>query len=258
MDVLQAAPSRTVHELRVLPGREGPQCASRAAVVHARPVVVRSRGRRRGQIHRLAVAPRRRKLRHRVSTHRRVRGRDRRVRRPPKHRTVAEATALLEWRLAPVWPQARAELAKHTRKPDEKWGSGWRPTRPRPWSARWRPPSSAIRRAWRRCGSSSGSSRPTPRRYARRSQAYVREAEVRPLQISAAFPREWPNATPRPLVAAGWGARRRPGSATEDGPERLPGSPASVWPPSTARAALRGRPPPSSRARPRLANRAAA
>ena len=35
-----------------------------------------------------------------------------------KHRAVAEATALLDWRLAPVWQRARAELAKHTRKPE--------------------------------------------------------------------------------------------------------------------------------------------
>ena len=27
-----------------------------------------------------------------------------------KHRAVAEATALLDWRLAPVWQRARAEL----------------------------------------------------------------------------------------------------------------------------------------------------
>ena len=38
-----------------------------------------------------------------------------------KHRAVAEATALVDWRLAPVWRQVRAELAKHTRKPDQKW-----------------------------------------------------------------------------------------------------------------------------------------
>ena len=38
-----------------------------------------------------------------------------------KHRAVAEATALLDWRLAPVWQQVRAELAKHTRKPDQEW-----------------------------------------------------------------------------------------------------------------------------------------
>ena len=38
-----------------------------------------------------------------------------------KHRAVAEATALVDWRLAPVWQQARAELAKHTRKPDREW-----------------------------------------------------------------------------------------------------------------------------------------
>ena len=38
-----------------------------------------------------------------------------------KHRAVAEATALLGWRLAPVWQRARAELAKHTRKPDQEW-----------------------------------------------------------------------------------------------------------------------------------------
>ena len=38
-----------------------------------------------------------------------------------KHRAVAEATALAEWRLAPVWQQVRAELAKHTRKPDQEW-----------------------------------------------------------------------------------------------------------------------------------------
>ena len=38
-----------------------------------------------------------------------------------KHRAAAEATALLGWRLAPVWQRARAELAKHTRKPDQEW-----------------------------------------------------------------------------------------------------------------------------------------
>ncbi len=38
-----------------------------------------------------------------------------------KHRAVPEATALLDWRLAPVWQQARVELAKHTRKPDREW-----------------------------------------------------------------------------------------------------------------------------------------
>ena len=38
-----------------------------------------------------------------------------------KHRAVAEATALADWRLAPVWEQVRAELAKHTRKPDQEW-----------------------------------------------------------------------------------------------------------------------------------------
>ena len=37
-----------------------------------------------------------------------------------KHRAVAEATALHDWRLAPVWQRARAELAKHTRKPDQE------------------------------------------------------------------------------------------------------------------------------------------
>ena len=38
-----------------------------------------------------------------------------------KHRAVAEATALVDWRLAPVWQQVRAELARHTRKPDQEW-----------------------------------------------------------------------------------------------------------------------------------------
>ena len=38
-----------------------------------------------------------------------------------KHRAVAEATALVDWRLAPVWQRARAELAQHTRKPDQEW-----------------------------------------------------------------------------------------------------------------------------------------
>ncbi len=38
-----------------------------------------------------------------------------------KHRAVAEATALIDWRLAPVWQQVRAELARHTRKPDQEW-----------------------------------------------------------------------------------------------------------------------------------------
>ena len=38
-----------------------------------------------------------------------------------KHRAVPEATALRSWRLAPVWQQVRAALAKHTRKPDQEW-----------------------------------------------------------------------------------------------------------------------------------------
>ena len=38
-----------------------------------------------------------------------------------KHRAVAEATALVDWPLAPVWWQVRAELARHTRKPDQEW-----------------------------------------------------------------------------------------------------------------------------------------
>ena len=38
-----------------------------------------------------------------------------------KHRAVAEATALVDWRLAPVWQQVRAELAKCTRKADQEW-----------------------------------------------------------------------------------------------------------------------------------------
>ena len=38
-----------------------------------------------------------------------------------KHRAVAETTALLDWRLAPVWQQAPTELAKHTPKPDQEW-----------------------------------------------------------------------------------------------------------------------------------------
>ena len=38
-----------------------------------------------------------------------------------KYRAVAEATALVDWRLAPVWQQVRAELAKHTRKADQEW-----------------------------------------------------------------------------------------------------------------------------------------
>ena len=38
-----------------------------------------------------------------------------------KHRAVAEATALVGWRLPPVWQQVRVELAKHTRKPDQEW-----------------------------------------------------------------------------------------------------------------------------------------
>ena len=38
-----------------------------------------------------------------------------------KHRAVAEATALIDWRLAPVWQQVRDELARHTRKPDQEW-----------------------------------------------------------------------------------------------------------------------------------------
>ena len=42
-----------------------------------------------------------------------------------KHRAVAEATALADRRLVPVWQQVRAELARHTRKPDRS-GSGCR------------------------------------------------------------------------------------------------------------------------------------
>ncbi len=38
-----------------------------------------------------------------------------------KHRAVAEATALRDWRLAPVWQRARTELGRHTRKPDQEW-----------------------------------------------------------------------------------------------------------------------------------------
>ena len=38
-----------------------------------------------------------------------------------KHRAVSESTALADWRLAPLWQQVRAELAKHTRKPDQEW-----------------------------------------------------------------------------------------------------------------------------------------
>ena len=38
-----------------------------------------------------------------------------------QHRAVSEATALAAWRLAPVWRQVRAELAKHTRQPDQEW-----------------------------------------------------------------------------------------------------------------------------------------
>lgn len=37
-----------------------------------------------------------------------------------KHRAAAEATALADWRLAPVWQQVRSELAKRTRKPDQE------------------------------------------------------------------------------------------------------------------------------------------
>ena len=33
----------------------------------------------------------------------------------------ATATALQSWRLAPVWRRVRAELARHTRKPDQEW-----------------------------------------------------------------------------------------------------------------------------------------
>ena len=33
----------------------------------------------------------------------------------------AEATALVDWRLASAWQRARAELARHTRKPDQEW-----------------------------------------------------------------------------------------------------------------------------------------
>ena len=38
-----------------------------------------------------------------------------------KHRAVPEATALLDWRLAPVWQEVRRALAQHTRKPDQEW-----------------------------------------------------------------------------------------------------------------------------------------
>ncbi len=38
-----------------------------------------------------------------------------------KRRAVAEATALLDRRLAPVWQQAWAALAEHTRKPQQEW-----------------------------------------------------------------------------------------------------------------------------------------
>ena len=38
-----------------------------------------------------------------------------------KHRAVGESTALLDWRLAPMWQRVRAALARHTRKPDQEW-----------------------------------------------------------------------------------------------------------------------------------------
>ena len=102
-----------------------------------------------------------------------------------KHRAVAEATALHDyWRLAPVWQRARAELAKHTRKPDQEWVRMLRlmetdpPGRGRRAHGGGRP-SSAIRRVWRPCGSSSGSKRLARRRCARRSRACVRSWRAR-------------------------------------------------------------------------------
>ena len=52
-----------------------------------------------------------------------------------KHRAVAEATAFLDWQLAPVLQQARAELAKHTRKPDQEWVRMLRPMETHPAAA---------------------------------------------------------------------------------------------------------------------------
>ena len=59
-------------------------------------------------------------------------------------RALAEATALLDWRLVPVW--ARAELARHTRKPDQEWvrmlpADGHAPSRSRGVRGDRRPPS---------------------------------------------------------------------------------------------------------------------
>ena len=56
-----------------------------------------------------------------------------------KHRAVPEATALRGWQLAPVWPQGRAELATHTRTPDQKWVRMLRLMEP--------PPAAAVERA---------------------------------------------------------------------------------------------------------------
>ena len=79
------------------------------------------------------------------------------------------------------------------------------------------------------CGSSSGSRRPTPRRYARRSQAYVREAEVSP---ASDFPQRFPGSgRTRRRGRWWWQVGEHDGDQVlqpEDGPERLPGSPASV------------------------------
>ena len=68
------------------------------------------------------------------------------------NRAAAEETAPLDWRLAPVWQQARAELAKHTRKPDQEWVRMLRLLETHPAATverAVRAPSSAIRRAWK-------------------------------------------------------------------------------------------------------------
>ena len=111
-----------------------------------------------------------------------------------KHRAVPEATALLDWRLAPVWQQVRAELAKHTRKPDQEWVRMLRLMETHPAAAVERAVTLALERHSPRLEtvrSSSGSSRPARRRCVGRAWGCVRT-----WRGSRCPPQRWQRMTP--------------------------------------------------------------
>ena len=148
----------------------------------------------------------------------------------PKHRTVAEATGSSP---SGGWPRCggrHGPSSRSTRASPMRNGGpdGDPPGRGRGarGGGRHRAPFAASGDG---CGSSSGSRRPTPRRYARRSQAYVREAEVSP---ASDFPQRFPGSgRTRRRGRWWWQVGEHDGDQVlqpEDGPERLPGSPASV------------------------------